>query len=183
MSRFFFEDIVAFKNDPSVLGTIRQTWSDLDPEHTESSDDYYFHRELSAEKRRIWLKEKRLLSGYVLIDFTEEFDGLCLINENSLRLVDRSFAVGDAVKRKSSDPQSGTVVSTAMQCTLQPRCSLQDYRKATDLSKVSKAANLTKTCAECSGSPVSHHLLHVPASELRNWGDYREEDFILYRDW
>ena len=183
MSRFFVEDTVAFRDDPSIIGTIRRTWRDIDSGYTESSDECYFHQELSAEKRRLWLREGRLLPGYVIIEFLEEYDGLCLIGEKSLRLVDRSFAVGDAVKRKCSNPQSGIVISTAMQCLLQSRCSLQAFRKAVDLSKISTAANQTKVCLECSSVPSYHHHLQVPASELTNWGDYHEEDFILYKDW
>ena len=183
MCRFFLEDLVAFKADPSILGTIEYTWTDPIQHDFEDSETCYLHKELPSEVRMAWMRERRLLPGFVIVEFMNACDGFCLVSEQSLRLVDHSLAVGDVVKRKPSDFQSGIVISTAIQCTLEPRCSLKDFQKVVDLNKISKFPNLKNTCMQCRKMPAADLLLAAPASELSSWEHYAVEDYVLYKDW
>ncbi|KAG8528240.1 uncharacterized protein KY384_007157 [Bacidia gigantensis] len=181
MSRFFEEDLVAFKCDPSLLGIIARSWRDLDQEPSETYT-WYFHEDVPRDVESVLLREGRLLQGYVMIEFPNFADEFCLVNEKALRLVDRSLAVGDLVKRSISDIQSGTVISTSMRCKIQPCCSLSLFHNDLGNMRVSRQANLSLTPA-CGDSCSIDSDLEVWASELKDHGDYREEDFIAYKDW
>ncbi|KAL9628046.1 MAG: hypothetical protein Q9164_007410, partial [Protoblastenia rupestris] len=185
MSRFFIEDTVAFKNDPLILGTIDYTWSSIDAEPSLEPGDCYFHKNLPVSVKKAWLRESRLVQGYVIIEFMNYRDGFCLVKEKSLRLVDRSFTVGDIVKRKASDTESGTVISTSMHCTLQPCRNLQAFQEVSPAFVQTRPNSSTPVNkAHQPNDPAADlPFLEVPASELTYWNDYREEDFIIYKDW
>lgn len=183
MSKFYAEDLVALEGDPTIVGTVAQTWSSVDPADAEAQSDVYFHNSLPRAVRTKWIKEKVLEPGYIVIEFQNEGDGYCLVKETSLRLIDRSLVVGDVVKRKASDHQSGTVISTSMQCRIRPCCSRELYR---DLDELRNAQNhsrdtslITPPCTSCD---LHQSGLSVPASELKHWNTFREDDFLVYKD-
>lgn len=174
---------MAIKEDPSILGTVEQTWSDIDPITSGAFTNFFYHKSLRAQVRKTFGIEGKLLPGYVLVEFMNECDGFCLVDEKSLRLVDRGLAVGDVVKRKASDQMSGTVLSTSMQCTLAPVCTVENFRKVVDVKKVLSHSSPSSSCQHCRHNSPSRGTVHAPASELVDWGGFREEDFILFRDW
>ena len=168
MSKFACEDIVALRDDLSVLASVDRTWSDLDQNTIpDGPSDFYFHRSLPASVKRHWHRRGELLPGYIIVEFISICDGCLLVCEDSLHLVDRSLAVGDIVKRKSSDQQSGAVLSTSMKCRIRICCTLSQYRRRAGNDQLKGEGS----------------ILEVPASELRYHAAFREEDFILYQDW
>ena len=184
MSKFYDEDLVALEGDPTIIGSVVQTWSSLDPADEEAQTDVYFHKHLPRAVKRKWIKEAALEPGYVIIEFQNEGDGYCLVEESSLRLIDRSLAVGDVVKRKPSDHQSGMVISTSMQCRIRPCCSRELYR---DLNEIRNAQKLFRdtfmtTALPCTRCDIHESDLSVSASDLKHWNTYREDDFLLYKD-
>ena len=99
----------------------------------------------------------------------EPYDRYCLVSESSLKLIDRNLALGDVVKRQSSDASSGMVISTSLWCTLQPSFTgLQDVEPSVKLDQ-EKAAEEEPLC--------------VPAQEIKYWKEFREEDYIIYQGW
>ena len=128
MSKFFFEDTCSFKADPAIVGTVERTWSDADSSF-EGIDDCYVHHNLPLEVRNAWFHHEKLNPGYVIIAFSRDYDGYCLVAENSLELVDRSVAAGDVVKKRLSDTHSGTVISTSLMCSLQVLCSESEFSR------------------------------------------------------
>jgi len=198
MSKFFVEDLVALKRDPSITGTVACTWSDVDSQAEEGFDSCYIHKTLPSRVKKEWFLREKLLPGYVLVELISEMDGSVLVAEGSLGLVDRSLAVGDIVKRSPTDMQSGTVISTSLRCTLRPACTLDEFQTPNQTpaqchtpSNGPKSNSLKPTFygfPPGGGSPQSvdrqgSPQLEVPASELKHWSNYREEDFIIYKDW
>lgn len=183
MSKFYAEDLVALESDPTIVGTVAQTWSSVDPADAEAQSDVYFHKTLSRALKRKWIKEAVLEPGYVVIEFQNEGDGYCLVEESSLRLIDRSLVVGDVVKRKASDHQSGMVISTSMQCRIRPCCSRELYQDSDKLrnAQTPRDTSLT-TPLPCTPCDIHQNDLSVSSSELKHWNKYREDDFLLYKD-
>ena len=210
MSKFFFEDTCTFKADPVIGGTIESTWSDVDS-LCEGSPDFYIHKDLPLKVRKAWFEDEKLTPGYVIIAFRRDYDGYCLISESSLKLVTRSLTTGDVVKKRLSDTQSGTVMTTSLMCSLQPLCSETDFlrqqhppiqghtpshgshapkrakKNATTPSPKLIHGFPAPTSSKLNGLAELHAtvppLLQVPASELKFWNTFREEDTVIYKGW
>jgi len=209
MSTFFSEDTVTFRADPHITGTIEQTWSDVDSTETsEALINCYIHKGLPSKARKAWFSDERLLPGYVIVAFMQPYDGYCLVSEQSLFLVDRSLALGDVVKKSPSDAQSGTVISTSLMCSLEPLCNEKEYSKRHQMpvqghypshgSHAPKNGQISHSDELLHGFPPSDSLGHYPnlspiddqlsslqvsARELTHWNNYREADFIIYKNW
>ena len=210
MSIFFFEDTCTFKADHAIIGTIERTWSDVDCS-SKGPTDCYVHKDLPLRVGKAWLEDQKLSPGYVILAFKEDYDGHCLVDESYLQLVDRSLAIGDVVKKKFSDTQSGTVISTSIVCSLQPLCRATEYSRQQHPAvfghtpshgpRASKTPNNRGTAPnpklvhgfpaltnpELSGfdplnTPIPH-FIQAPASELKFWNKYREEDTLIYKGW
>lgn len=207
MSAFFLEDTVAFKADPDIIGSIQRTWSDVDGGSSEGAENCYMHKRLPIDVKHSWIGGERLLPGYVVVEFLQDYDGYCLVSEDSLSLVDRSLAVGDVVKKYPSDAQSGTIISTTLMCGLRPLCSEADYNAKEIVPAEGYIPSHGPYAPRHKGVRDRHlhgfprtirspsislsHMRHasscpplqVPAHELIHWNSYREEDFVIYRDW
>ena len=210
MSRFFVEDTCMFEADPAIVGTVECTWSDLDSS-SEAFVDCYIHKDLPPSVRKAWFDDEKLSSGYVIIAFSQDYDGYCLVSESSLQLLDRSFAAGDVVKKRLSDTRSGTVISTSLMCSLQPLCSEANFLRQSHLPIQGHTPSHGPHAPKCArkkattlapklvhGFPAPNSLevsvatplsaavpspLQVPASELTYWNTYREKDAIIYKGW
>ena len=210
MSIVFFEDTCTFKADHAIIGTIERTWSDIDCS-SKAPADCYIHKDLPLSVRKAWFDDQKLSPGYVILAFKEDYDGHCLVAESCLQLIDRSFAVGDVVKKKFSDTHSGTVISTSVICALQPLCKESDFSRQQHPAVLGHAPSHgpyapkapknkgtapdhklvhgfpAVTASELSGldtlnTPIPQ-LLQAPASELTFWNKYREEDTLIYKGW
>ena len=210
MSKFFFEDTCSFKADPAIVGTVELTWSDADSS-SEGLLHCYIHKDLPLKVLKAWLEDGKLTPGYIIVAFSRDHDGYCLVAEECLQLIDRSLAVGDVVKKRHSDIQSGTVIATSLMCSLQPLCSETDFsRQQYPPSQghtpslgphAPKRANKKATTSnpklvhgfQAPNSPGRNGLdplntaisptLAVPASDLKFWNTYREEDTLIYKGW
>ena len=120
-----------------------------------------------------------------------------LASESDLVLVDRALAAGDIVKRQLSDPESGTVVSTSLRCALRPTCSISEYNMKKPRTALGicphcyKRGQTLRTCMpRCPAleSPdqfrsETQELHDITASDLKYWNNYREDDYIIYKNW
>lgn len=201
MSTFYFEDTCALKCDPSIIGTIENTWSEIDSDFDLLQErlSLYIHKDLPANVLEVWYDHERLFPGYVIISFINQpCDGYCIIHESSLLLVDRGIAAGDCVKRSPSDAQSGIIISTSLMCTLQPLCSEAEYnrrqRPAAQGFMPSYGPYTPKSKPKPNGLPIPQSTspldtspmpssFRVPSQELTYWHSYREEDFVIFNDW
>ena len=82
--------------------------------------------------------------------------------------------MGDTVKKKLSDPQSGTVIATSIVCTLQPL--LFNPHQTSWVSSGSRGS--TRPPAR---GPAP--ILGVSAEDLRHCNEYDDGDYIIYNDW
>lgn len=138
-------------------------------------EEFSEYQLVSLTSKSTWvsiLTQAKPPKGYVIVVFMEHYEDFCLVSETSLKLVDRSLALGDVVKRDLSDASSGTVISTSLWCTLQP--SSTAIRNG--------GQSLAPTGLE-QGKSMEEHLLCVPAQEIKFWKDYREDDYIIYQGW
>ena len=193
MSAFSCEDVVAFKADRSLIGTINWTWSDVEDD---SHDDHYgrcfFKPSLPRECQKAFLREGVLSKGLVVIEFAAQAAYICIAAEEDLILLDRALLTGDVVKKNFSDAQSGVVIGTALKCTLSPVCSTDDFSRAGSLfpdrshgrSQISSRAsdNRNSTVSQIS-QPTNPGVLSVSAQEIKDCIDFREDDIITYRGW
>ena len=196
MSAFICDDVVAFKDDPSIKGIVEITWSDVDPDPPDEFPIYYIHESLPPQVKETWLYEDKLPPGYVVVSLMDMNSACCLISEASLDLVDRAMAIGDVVKKSSAHAESGIVLSTSITCELQPVCSEIGYNftrltrasmlslsvKYPDTREERTRRGLLSRKAKLPKTPESPRLM-ASAQDLTHCSDYREEDFVIYRDW
>lgn len=210
MSKFFFEDTCTFKDDPAIVAIVQRTWSDVDSS-SEGLLDCYINQNLPLKVRKAWFIDEKLSPGYVIIAFTQDYDGYCLVAESSLQLIDRSFAAGDVVKKSLSDTQSGTVITTSLMCSLRSLCSETDFsrqqhppiqghtpshgphapkraRKKSTIPSPKLVHGFPAPISPELNRPVPLKtavppLLQIPASKLKFWNTYREEDILIYKGW
>ena len=111
MSSFYIGDVVDFQQDRAIVGAIYTTWSDGEIPRKYTDETIYIHRSTPAGVRNFWNTHRRIIHGYVLVEFLLQQDGFCLVAEHMLRLRDRGLVVDETVKRRPFDVQSGRVLS------------------------------------------------------------------------
>ena len=165
MSSFFVDDYVALKENRNLRGVVEQTWRDIDSTSSADQIDFISHTGVSQGVQARFHRSNELLPGHTVIAFVEPHSGSALVHEDSLVLLDRSFSVGDVAKRQLSDVESGTVIRTSMECTLQP---LYRYTGQTVAWSYKEKDSL---------------LFNIPGEELRYIEDLTEDGYIIYRGW
>ena len=108
----------------------------------------------------------KLPAGHVLVTFPEPYNKWSVVHESSLNLVDRVLSFGDVVKRSPSDTESGTVVRTTVECTLEPV----------------SAKYVSSQGHESNHETKEYILYNIPGEELKYTEDYQEGDYIIYHD-
>ena len=206
MSIFFVDDTCSFKADPAIVGTVERTWSDAESSW-EGLLDCHVHHDLPLKVRKAWFDHEKLTPGYVIIAFSQDYDGYCLVAESCLQLVGRFLAAGEVVKKRLSDMESGTVLNTSIMCSLQPLCSRTEFarqqyppiqghtpshgphaqkrarKKATTPSPKLLHGFPAPTSAEPNPLETAVPPLQAFASDLKFWNTYREEDTLIYKGW
>ena len=165
MSSFFVDDYVALKENRNLRGVVEQTWRDIDSTSSAHQMDFICHTGVSQDVQSRFHRSGELLPGHTVISFVEPHNGSALLHEDSLVLLDRSFSVGDVAKRQLSDVESGTVIRTSMECTLQP---LYRYTGGKTLWPYKEKDSL---------------LFNIPGEELRYLEDLTEDGCIIYKGW
>ncbi|MCJ1440622.1 MAG: hypothetical protein MMC23_001108 [Stictis urceolatum] len=164
-ARFFVEDTVGLKKDLSIIAYVEQTWRDVDSGSYPEPEDWISHAGVDKGSVKKCFSEGRPPKNHVIIRFLHPIFACTLIKESALVLIDRGLAVGDVVKRNASDVESGYVVKTSMECTIQP--------VYTDLPW-SNSYNWPYKEKEC--------RMKVPSEEL-TFFDYQEGDYVMYHGW
>ncbi|KAL4794620.1 hypothetical protein BDV19DRAFT_379343 [Aspergillus venezuelensis] len=118
--------------------------------------------------------------GYLLIALSEESQGFALIHERHLELVDRPFRLGDKVKRNLSDTMSGIVVDATRKCTLEPIVYQPCDFETGECASVRFTEDPLGGFGQVPASGTRPCMLYgVPESELRNFEDFSEGDYII----
>lgn len=102
----------------------------------------------------------------------------CLIHVSDLILVDRSFQFGDVVKRRAGDAASGTIIRTAVECTLQSAVHRDAVKGTTSCFKFPSGppSKATRRFAE------RDYVYGVPTEELQ-LDISGEGKFVILGDW
>ncbi|KAK9389824.1 hypothetical protein V1515DRAFT_591959 [Lipomyces mesembrius] len=111
---FYTEDTV-YTDNTNNIGIVEKTWHDTVRDYT---NDKYDEEALEGppEISDHYFKWGLPPRGWTIV---AETLGRRVIPDSALRLVDRSFSVGDVCKRSSQDAQSGTVIDVSMTVSLQ----------------------------------------------------------------
>ena len=80
-------------------------------------------------------------------------------------LIDRAFSIGDVVKKRLADAESGTVIRTSVSCTVQPLNNLPLRRQ------------------QPRTFPAASPIHQVPAEELEFMEKCSTGNYIIYQDW
>ncbi|KAL4957246.1 hypothetical protein BDW69DRAFT_156727 [Aspergillus filifer] len=119
--------------------------------------------------------------GYLLIALSEESQGFALVHESHLELVDRPLQLGDKVKRNLSDTMSGIVVDATKKCTLEPIVYQPFDCKTGEYTSIRFTEDPLGGFGQVPASGTRPCMLHeVPESELRNFEDFSEGDYIIH---
>ncbi|KAE8147500.1 hypothetical protein BDV25DRAFT_169091 [Aspergillus avenaceus] len=122
--------------------------------------------------------------GYVFVDFAEPSQGSSLIHEDDLVLIDRTLRLGDTVKRHPNDTLSGIVTSTSATCSLEPIAyrtldsGTGEYGPIQFTEKPIKRNAPVDEIVDTIKPPMLHN---VPLSDLKNFEEYSEGDYIIHR--
>ncbi|KAH1635577.1 hypothetical protein KXX59_003952 [Aspergillus fumigatus] len=190
--RLDLNDLCRLKTKPSLLGIVNQgventsRWvspSQIDS-HQPLGDVLIVSYSSVPEKDLLEFLDTGVPpKGYVYVNFSEPSQGNSLLHEDDLELIDRALGTGEIVKRDLDDTLSGTVIGTAVTCTLQPIA----YRKTDPITgeegplqfaeKAIKSGNSPGSIEDGSTPPL---LRNVPLSELQNYEEFTEGDYIVY---
>jgi len=196
MPAFEVYDTVVLKGDKRLVGTVERTSSDsYDP-----LDDTLIiaHVDVPPPVLTEFVTSGVPPRGYVFVQFADEECGSALVHESDLTLLNRSFQIGDHVKR-DQQAMTGVVVDVSESLTLEPICHYTPGEEITSASFSGLQAKNQYTpddCrrSECSSEPSSSSsssraapspiiITEVPSRELIRARDVVEGDFIISHDW
>ncbi|KAF5866349.1 hypothetical protein ETB97_012515 [Aspergillus alliaceus] len=182
--KFDIDDTCCLKSNPTFVGHVCRTPYDIDNDESLGELLILSYTPVPPMTLVEFFKAGVPPKGYVLVSFTEPSQGTSLIHESDLDLVDRTFDLGETVKCHPDDTISGTVISASAECSLEPIA----YQALDPETGEYSSLIFTAKAVEREGSSVvenratSPPLLHgVPLSELRNYEEFSEGDYIIFR--
>ncbi|KAL2008364.1 hypothetical protein VTN00DRAFT_8346 [Thermoascus crustaceus] len=187
--KFYPDDICVLKSDRSMVGIVDRTFYDVETHEPLEESLIVSHVPVPEKELMEFLDTGVPGKGYVYVAFSEPTQGNSLVHEDDLELVDRPLEIGHIVKRHPRDTVSGTVISTSTKCTLEPIA----FRSIDPNTGEYGALRFSEKPPSRSGSSADQHdvdsstheappLLHdIPAEELMDSDEFREGDYIIYR--
>ncbi|KAL4897280.1 hypothetical protein BDV59DRAFT_87185 [Aspergillus ambiguus] len=179
--KFDLHDICCLISNPALVGHVIRTHHDVDNREPLAGLLIVSHTSIPKDDEADFLRSGVPPKGYVLVGFPEPSQGLSLINEDDLMLVDRTLGLGQTVKRHANDTHSGTVISASVSCRLEP-VAWRALDPATGeygpLKFTEKPVPRDGPMPDRSNPPEVHD---VPQSELVNHEEFSEGDYIIYR--
>jgi ubiquitin-conjugating enzyme E2 O len=176
-STFYVEDMCTLRDDPSQMGVVDRTTSDVDthePHPEREYDDLRCHKDIPIKDFQKFKKTGIPPQDTVVVAWHTK-PIVELIPTRLLSLYDRALLVGDIVKRHTQDSMSGTVVQTDVKCTLLCATFKENIPDA-DVDAVESFA-----AAQLGANAT--YLTGIPAEELQSAQEYNEGDFVIYQDW
>ncbi|KAE8367707.1 hypothetical protein BDV27DRAFT_123525 [Aspergillus caelatus] len=185
-TKFDVDDACCLKSNPTLVGHVCRTDHDADDDEPLSLNECLILSYTTVPQKDLeqFLETGVPPKGYAFVSFTEPSQGNSLIHENDLELLDRTFDLGDTVKRHPDDTISGTVISTSATCSLEPIA----YRAFDPETGEYGSLNFTEKVIKREGSLATENdateppLLHgIPVVELKKYEEFSEGDYIVYR--
>lgn len=182
------DDVVAHKADATQLAVVERTHGEIDT-HTPSpgrteQEPIKNDKSISKSSFRKFMKDGIPPTDTVLVRWRDE-PSLELMPTSKLTLVDRSFLIGDIVKKRPNDAMSGCVLNTFTKCTLQPMCDVTERNTGRKLKGLLPPGKWDAVDAPFSVMPGDKPelLVDIPAEELTYADNMMEEDLVIYKDW
>ncbi|KAJ9257191.1 hypothetical protein DTO212C5_8916 [Paecilomyces variotii] len=178
------DDICFLKSDPSLIGMVDRTYYDVETHEPLEENLIVSHAPVPENQLLEFLNSGIPPKGYVYVVFSEPTQGSSLVHEDDLELVDRSLEIGHVVKRHPRDTVSGTVISASTKCTLQPIAFRPLDPETGERGAVRFTENAIKRPDEPSDTQAQDTpplLFDIPSEELRDYDEFHEGDYIIYR--
>ncbi|KAF2718232.1 hypothetical protein K431DRAFT_287857 [Polychaeton citri CBS 116435] len=168
------------------IGVVERTYGNVeshspDPRGTES-DDITKEADVDSTAFQQFLVDGIPPKETVLVRWLHAPESQ-IIHEDKLQLLDRSFLIGDIVKRNEGDSMSGVVINTVTQCTLQSMSEVV-YKDGQAVFKgFVPSIDLDESFSFSDPNSRSQKLLNVPASELELVASPADDDLVVYKNW
>ncbi|PWW71782.1 hypothetical protein C7212DRAFT_302720 [Tuber magnatum] len=114
----FLEDTCYLKESPGLVGVISKTWHEPDDEWDDEPDFVPGHIATENDMNSL-LETGQPPRHFAIFEPLTPSDGSILVHESEVKVVDRSLAFGDVVKRNLKSPISGTVISVSTEVSVQ----------------------------------------------------------------
>ncbi|KYG41690.1 hypothetical protein M433DRAFT_147461 [Acidomyces richmondensis BFW] len=183
---FYPDDIVELKSNERQLGLVERTYGDVDTHgpFPERSEFVPIRHDADIESAAF---EQFLADGVppkdtVLVRFEGTMNAQ-IISTSKLRLVDRSFLIGDVVKKNVHDAMSGVVINTFTKCTLQPICDVSYKGGRAIKGFLPSSQRIPLSDFQYTASGPAPPIVDVPACELTYAESPAENDLVIYKDW
>ncbi|KAG2419686.1 hypothetical protein HFD88_004482 [Aspergillus terreus] len=179
--QFDIHDVCSLKSDPALVGHVVRTHCELHDRQPLAGLLILSYTSVPKADETEFLQSGVPPKGYVLVGFPEPSQGLGLIHEDDLILVDRALTLGQNVKRHANDTESGTVISVSVSCSLEP-VAWRPLDPATGEYGPLRFTDqpIPRDGPKPDGSKPPQ-VLDVPQSELVNYEEFSEGDYIIYR--
>ncbi|OJJ44310.1 hypothetical protein ASPZODRAFT_135116 [Penicilliopsis zonata CBS 506.65] len=178
-------DICCLRSNTSIIGiaTIIHSEPSARRSSYDAESDLILHcTEVPGEVMEEFWETFVPPKGYVYVKFCALTSPASIIHEDDLELVGRSFEISQTVKRHPEDSMSGICISVKATCTLEP-VAFQEYNRDLDKYGPVKFTEQPITNRPRDSSRAAPPLLHdVPMSELRNFQDFKAQDWVIYED-
>ncbi|KAF2138568.1 uncharacterized protein K452DRAFT_256175 [Aplosporella prunicola CBS 121167] len=170
------EDTCRLRTKKWLIGVVDRTFHDVDSHEPDPQREYNLkierHKDVSEADFERFLRSGIPPQGTVLVswqtDFTTE-----LLPTAELEILDRSFFVGDVVKRSARSHMSGTVIGTRLECSVAP---VRMWPSVEDI----RASQAYHTQV---GDDTGRILADVPAEEIDTVRQYPEGCLVIYDNW
>ncbi|RMZ47395.1 hypothetical protein AFCA_007528 [Aspergillus flavus] len=185
--KFDIDDACYLKSNPTLVGHICITDHDADNDEPLDLGECLILSYTSVPQKdlEVFLENGVVSSeGVFFVSFAEPSQGSSLIHESDLELINRTFDLGDTVKRYQDDTISGTVISTAATCSLEPIAyraldpETGEYGSLKFSEKAIKREGSLATENDATNPPLLHE---IPVGELKKYEEFSEGDYIVYR--
>ena len=110
----YTDDVVASKTDATKLAVVERTHADVDshePDVGRTDPGVQRDKAVPVKSFKQFMRDGIPPKGTVFVRWTH-FMATNLAPESHFVLIDRSILIGDAVRRKASDPMSGIILNT-----------------------------------------------------------------------
>ncbi|KAF2399547.1 hypothetical protein EJ06DRAFT_557347 [Trichodelitschia bisporula] len=179
---FYPDDLVIRKDFPSALGVVDRTTGDVNTQTPNPQLEYDHaitrHKDIPQPKFSRFLKDGIPPQSTVLVEWVNSPGSSELIPCKHLLLIHREIMFGDRVKKSPEDTMTGTVVNTAVKCSL-ARKTWIDPEGTVQFFSVPGFLTLSAPGPLQIGHEIA---LDVPSEELISMHHWHEGSLVLFQD-
>ena len=168
--------------DRTLIGEVEQTNASHEDRPSLADCLIISHSPVPDDVIREFTKSEVPPKGYVLVRWTKEELGRSLVAEADLIVINRSFGLGDNVKKHTSDAMVGVVASVQERFILEPIWNPSGQHGPVDFRGEPPQIH-PKLPPEISHQSSQQLLYDVPGAELVRASDIQPQDHVIYGFW